>query len=135
MTRLALTHVENCADCFARVVDDQRAAGETFNVVDDCEVTVWRYLGEYLRRSESPTRRIPIPYGAALAAGVVAESINERFWGGRTRLPGLLVPRRFRARFIPVRVSTRKLRGVLGWHPPFDFAQCLERTYRARTHV
>lgn len=130
-TRLPLTYVENCADCFAEVVDNRSAAGETFNVVDGHDPTAWRYLGEYLRRSGSPALRVPVPYQVALTGARLADWINERCWRGRVRLPGLLVPRRFQSRFKPVRVSTQKLRDVLGWRPPFDFAQCLQRTYEA----
>ncbi len=128
-TRPALTYVENCADCFTEAVENRRAIGETFNVVDGHNVSVWRYLGEYLRRTGSSGLRVPVPYRLGLTAAQLAEWINERHWHGRARLPGLLVPRRFRSRFVSVPVSTRKLGDVLGWHPPFDFAQCLERTY------
>ncbi|HXJ84544.1 MAG TPA: NAD(P)-dependent oxidoreductase [Candidatus Methylomirabilis sp.] len=130
-TRLPLTYVENCADCFAEVVDNRRAAGETFNVVDGHDATAWRYLGEYLRRTGSSVRRVPVPYGVALAGARLADWINERCWRGRARLPGLLIPRRFQSRFKPVRVSAHKLRDVLEWRPPFDLAQSLQRTYEA----
>ena len=46
-TRLPLTYVENCADCFAQAVENPRAVGETFNVVDGHEIGAWHYLGEY----------------------------------------------------------------------------------------
>ena len=51
-TRLPLTHVENCGDCFALAAEHPRAIGETFNVVDGHQVSSWRYLGEYLRHVE-----------------------------------------------------------------------------------
>src|SRR5262249_28742542 len=128
-TRPALTYVENCADCFAAAVADPRAVGETFNVVDGHDVSSWRYLGEYLRRTGTRAYRIPIPYAAALAGSHLADAINRGLYRGRAKLPGLLIPGRFRARFRPLRFSTRKLREVLGWTPPFDLAQCLRRTY------
>ena len=134
-TRLPLTYVENCADCFAEVVANRRAVGETFNVADGHDASAWRYLGEYLRRTGSPVRRIPIPYRVALAGAGLADWINERCWDGRARLPGLLIPRRFQSRFKPLGVSTRKLREGLGWHPPFDFAQSLQRTYEGRAEL
>ena len=61
-TRIPLTHVVNCADLFATAAEDPRAIGETFNVVDDDEVRVWGYLGEYLRRSGVGGVRVPVPY-------------------------------------------------------------------------
>jgi nucleoside-diphosphate-sugar epimerase len=128
-TRLPLTHVENCADCFAEAVENPRAVGETFNVVDGHDLSSWRYLGEYLRHGEARARRIPVPYAAALSAALLAEWVNRWFCEGRARLPGLMTPCRFRARFKPLSFSTRKLREVLGWHPPLDLAECLRRTY------
>ena len=128
-TRLPLTYVENCADCFAEAVGNRRAAGETFNVVDGHEISIWHYLGEYLRRTGAHEYRIPVPYGLALTSVRLADWINRQLCQGKAKLPGLLIPCRFQARFKPVRFSTRKLQEVLGWHPPLVFAHCLERTY------
>jgi 2-alkyl-3-oxoalkanoate reductase len=130
-TRLPLTYVENCADCFALAVENPRAAGATLNVVDGHEITSWRYVGEYLRRTSSRGHRIPVPYTAALTAARLADWTNRRICKGKARLPGLLIPCRLQARFKPVRVSTQKLEEVLGWKPPWDFAQCLRRAFEA----
>ena len=129
--RLPLTHVENCADCFALAVENPRASGETFNVIDGHEVSTWRYLGEYLRRTGTRGHRIPIPYVAALSGSLLADWINRRLCRGQARLPGLLVPCRLRARFKPLSFSNRKLQEVLEWRPPLDLAECLRRTYNA----
>ncbi len=130
-TRLPLTHVENCADCFAEAVENPRAAGETFNVVDGHDMSSWHYLGEYLRRSGVRGHRIPVPYMVALSGSLLADWINRRLCRGRARLPGLLIPCRFRARFKPLQFSTRTLREILEWRPPLDLAECLRRTYDA----
>jgi nucleoside-diphosphate-sugar epimerase len=128
-TRPPLTYVENCSDCVAAAVEDPRAIGETFNIVDNHDVSSWRYLGESLRRNGARAHRIPVPYTVALAGSLLADAINRRLFRGRAKLPGLFIPCRFRARFKPLRFGTRKLREGLGWAPPFDFASCLERTY------
>jgi nucleoside-diphosphate-sugar epimerase len=128
-TRLPLTHVDNCADCFALAVDSPRAVGETFNIVDGFDMSVWRYLGEYLRRTKAAENRLPIPYPVALSATLAADWVNRRIMHGRAKLPSILVPCRFRARFKPLGFSNRKVQDVLGWRPPFDFAECLRRTY------
>ena len=130
-TRLPLTYVENCADCFAVAVENPRAAGATFNVVDGHDIRSWRYLGEYLRRTRTRGHRIPVPYGVALTAARLADWTNRHLCQGKARLPGLLVPCRFKARFKPVRVSTRKLEEVLGWKPPLELEQCLDRAFEA----
>jgi UDP-glucose 4-epimerase len=132
LTQLPLTFVENCADCFARAVENPRASGETFNVVDGHKISIWQFLGEYLKRSGAGEYRIPVPYGLALAAVRLADWINRQLCLGKAKLPGLLIPCRFQARFKPVRLSTSKLKEVLDWHPPLVFARCLERTYEGR---
>lgn len=128
-TRIPLTHVANCADLFATAAEDPRAIGETFNVVDDDEVRIWGYLGEYLRRSGARGVRLPIPYVLALAGTRLAQWASRRTFRGKGKLPSLLVPCRFEARFKPLRFSNRKAREVLGWRPPRSFADCLRLTY------
>jgi nucleoside-diphosphate-sugar epimerase len=128
---LPLTYVENCADCFAAVVDKPQALGQTFNVVDGHDVSPWRYLGATRDRGKTNGRRIPVPYHLPLTAARVAQWANRRFCHGNAQLPGLLVPGRFLSRFVPAPVSTHKLREVLEWRPPFDFGQCLLRASEA----
>jgi nucleoside-diphosphate-sugar epimerase len=128
-TRLPLTYVENCADCFAQAVENPRAAGETFNVIDGHDVGTWHYLGEFIRRTGVRAHRIPVPYAMAVTGARLADWINRRIFQGKLKLPGLLIPCRFQARFKPVQFSTRKLRDRLGWHPPYDFLQCLQHCY------
>jgi nucleoside-diphosphate-sugar epimerase len=128
-TRLALTHVENCADLFARAAEDPRAAGQIFNVVDGDEVRTWDYLGEYLRRSGTRGVRLPIPYPLAMAGVRLAQRVSKWIFRGQGRLPSLLVPCRFEARFKPLRYSNRKVRDLLGWQPPLTYQECLRRTY------
>jgi UDP-glucose 4-epimerase len=128
-TRLPLTHVENCADLIANAAEHPRARGETFNAVDGDDVTSWGYLGHYLRRTGTRALRVPVPYGVALTGVRLARLVSKALFRGKGKLPSLLVPCRFEARFKPLRFSHRKAREVLGWAPPLDFAACLERTY------
>jgi UDP-glucose 4-epimerase len=128
-TRLPLTHVLNCADLFATAAENPRAIGETFNVVDDDEVRTWGYLGEYLKHSEDGGFRVPLPYSLALAAICLAHWLSRRIFQGKGKLPSLLIPCRFEARFKPLRFSNRKACQVLGWRPPLSFPECLRLTY------
>jgi UDP-glucose 4-epimerase len=127
--RPALTHVENCADAFAEAVENPRAAGETFNLVDNHGISSWRYLGEYRRRTGARLTRIPVPYAVWLTGALMVSAVSRRLFGENAKLPGLFIPCRFRARFRPLRFDTRKLRDVLGWSPPLDLDRCLRRTY------
>jgi UDP-glucose 4-epimerase len=128
-TRLPLTHVVNCADLFATAAENARAIGETFNVVDDDETRAWGYLGEYLKHSAERGFRIALPYGLALAGVRLARWSSRRIFQGKGKLPSLLVPCRFEARFKPLRFSNRKAHDVLGWRPPVSSAERLRLTY------
>ena len=128
-TRIPLTHVVNCANLFAVAAEDPRAIGETFNVVDDDNVRLWVDLGEYLARSGIRGVRVPIPYAVGMTCARLARFTSRQIFRGKGKLPSLLIPSRFEARFKPLRFSNRKAREVLGWRPPFRFEDCLRLTY------
>lgn len=119
------TYVENCADCFAAAALDERAAGQTLNLVDPQPIDVWRYAGELRRAAAMPGVRIPVPYWLAWQT-VRAVSAGAAMLG-RHRLPSLLTPARFEARCKPLVVDGSRLQSQLGWTPPYSFAQALER--------
>jgi len=126
LTRIPLTHVENCADVFAVAATDPRARGQTLNVVDGPGARIWSYLSDYMRGTGQDGWRVPIPYSLAIAAvrlGFVSVFRNA------TKVPGLLIPNRFESRLKPLRFENRKLRETLGWTPPLDYRECLRRTY------
>jgi nucleoside-diphosphate-sugar epimerase len=127
--RLPATHVENCAHCFATVVEDERARGRVYNVVDGRGISPWSYVGAQQRAARRPPIRIPLPYmalrGTSLLAGAVARTAFEH--GGR--LPSALDPPRSQARFKPVEWSAARLRRELGWQPPLSFGEAAARTF------
>jgi UDP-glucose 4-epimerase len=126
LTRIPMTHVENCADVFALAAVDPRARGQTFNVVDGHGERIWRYLSDYMRGSDEPGWRLPIPYWLANAAVRLAfVTVFRR----ATKVPAILTPRKFEAMLKPLRFENRRLRETLGWTPPLDYKQCLLRTY------
>jgi nucleoside-diphosphate-sugar epimerase len=128
-THLPLTHVDNCAHAFAEATENPKAIGQTFNVVDDEGPTIWGYLGQYLRETGEKGYRLPIPYGLAITAVRLARWTSKTLFRGKGKLPSILVPCRFEARFKPLRFGNRKLREVLGWAPPLGHAERLRRTY------
>jgi nucleoside-diphosphate-sugar epimerase len=131
MTRIPLTHVENCAACFATAVENLEAVGGTFNVVDDEDVRVWQYLGDYLRRSGVGGWRVPVPYVMMKAFVQLAHATSKWIFRGKGKLPSLLVPRRFTARFKPLSFRNQKARERLGWRPGLSYQEGLRRTYEA----
>lgn len=126
--RLPLTHVRNCADCFATVVDDERSCGETYNVVDGDAPTTWAYARHY-QRWAGTGMRLPVPYLAGLAAARAASASVGAAARRPPRLPSLFVPSSYEARFKPLSFSNAKLADQLGWRPPHAVAACLADTF------
>lgn len=126
LTRIPMTHVENCADVFAMAATEPRARGQTLNVVDGQGERIWSYLSDYMRYSDEPGWRVPIPYW--LAIWIVRLTFATVFRRA-TKVPSILIPNRFNSRLKPLRFENRRLRETLGWTPPFDYQQCLARTY------
>jgi nucleoside-diphosphate-sugar epimerase len=126
LTRIPMTHVENCADVFALAAADARARGRTLNVVDGPGERIWTYLSDYMRGSGQPGWRLPVPYWFAIGIVRLAYATVFRSAG---KVPSILIPRRFESRLKPLRFENRRLRETLGWTPPLDYRQCLERTY------
>jgi hypothetical protein len=105
------------------------AIGQTFNVIDSDEIRVWRYVGEYARRTGQRGFRLPIPYSVGYNTARLALLTSRLLYGNKGKLPSLLTPRRFESQFKPVRFSTEKLAEVLNWRPPLSFAECVDLTY------
>ncbi len=124
---LPLTYVENCAECIALALESPAAVGETYNVVDADEVSAWRYAGESLRASGTPGRRIYVPYWLGLAAAHLAIWFGRLLYGKSVKLPGLLVPIRYRARFRPLKFTSDKAQTQLGWRPRWTRAEAWKR--------
>lgn len=126
LTRIPMTHVENCADVFALAAVDPRARDQTFNVVDGPGARIWSYLADHQRGIGRPGWRVPVPYRMAMSVVRLAFATVFR---SATKVPSILVPNRLEARLKPLRFENGKLREALGWTPPLDYAQCLQRTY------
>lgn len=112
LSRLRLTHVENCAAAFVAAAE-KRIAG-TFNIIDDEQVSAWRYAGGLNDRG-SGRIRIPVPYQAGLAMAHLAAMAGHLLPPVGRKLPAVLNPREYRARFKPLRYDSRQAREVLGW--------------------
>jgi nucleoside-diphosphate-sugar epimerase len=130
LTRIPMTHVENCADVFALAATDARAQGQILNVVDGPGERIWSYLSDHLRLSGQSGWCLPVPYTLAIWAVRLAFATVFRL---ATKVPGILIPSRFESRFKPLRFQDRRLRETLAWNPPLDYQQCLARTYGPAT--
>jgi len=113
MTRLPLTHVNNCAAAFADAAEKEVVG--TFNIVDDEHVSAWRYAGRLLGNSGGSMRLI-VPYSIGLCIAYLARLTSRILFppnGGK--LPEILVPRRYCAVFKPLRFENRRAKEALGW--------------------
>jgi nucleoside-diphosphate-sugar epimerase len=128
-THLALSHVDNCANVFAEATENPKAVGETFNIVDDEGPTIWSYLGEFTRGTGQRRLRVPVPYRLAIVMVRLAQWTSKLLFRGKGKLPSILVPVRFEARFKPLRFTNRKAREILGWNPPLDWPERSLSTY------
>jgi nucleoside-diphosphate-sugar epimerase len=131
--RLPATYVENCAHCFGSVLEDGRAAGRVYNVVDSPGSSAWRYMGAYLRGTDSAGVRVPVPYAAARGAALVAATAAHQMFEHGGRLPSLLDLPRLEARFKPVECTSARLQHELDWRPPVTFEDAVRRTYGTTT--
>ena len=129
LARPPLTHVENCADCFVTVTQSRHAAGRTFNVADEPGVSTWRWVRDYHRGTGSRVRTIYVPYWLGMATARLASAVSRILFGPGGKLPSILMPYRFRARFKPLRCSSVNLYRQLGWYAPLSYERCLTRTY------
>jgi nucleoside-diphosphate-sugar epimerase len=119
---LRLSHVDNCASaCIAAL--DARAAGLDLNVEDGHQLRPAPFAA-----AVDPGGRHRVAPGWALHALASAGGLSTRAVLAGRRVPGLLIPARFRARFHPATVDPGRLRSVLGWHAPLSFEQALQRT-------
>lgn len=125
LRRLPMTHVESCADAFAAACDP-RAAGETFNVVDEAP-RAWTYARAHARRTGE--RLLPVPYALAYGVALAAKLTSRLLFGPRGKLPTLLTPCRFQQMFKPARFPNDRLARVLGWRPPFGLSAAMDRTF------
>jgi 2-alkyl-3-oxoalkanoate reductase len=129
LTRIPMTHVQNCAEVFALAATDPRASGQTLNVVDGPGERIWTYLKDHVRGTGQRGWRLPVPYWLAISAVRLASVTVFRH---ATKVPGILIPRRLDARLKPLRFDNSKLRQTLGWTPQLDYQQALAQTYRDR---
>jgi nucleoside-diphosphate-sugar epimerase len=126
MTRIPMTHVENCADVFALAAQDPRAKGQTLNVVDGPGERIWNYLYDHMRGTGQRGLRLAVPYWPAINVVRLAFATVFR---SATKVPSILIPRRLESRLKPLRFDNQRLRETLGWTPPLDYQHCLARTY------
>ncbi|HVU15384.1 MAG TPA: NAD(P)-dependent oxidoreductase [Candidatus Didemnitutus sp.] len=108
-----LTFVDNCAEAIFLAGITPGIDGETFNVVDDEEVTAREFLNAYRRHVRS-FRVVRVPYFVAYGMCALWEKYSRWSQG---QLPPAFNRRRCRAEWKRTRFSNRRIRSRLGWQP------------------
>jgi nucleoside-diphosphate-sugar epimerase len=119
---IRLVYVENAVDAFVMATRRTGSGELILNVIDDPQISSWRYAGIVQRRVGGI--RVPLPYTLGLFTAGLASVLTF----GSRRLPYFLQPRRFEALHKPVACSSSRLREVLGWTPRYTFDEALART-------
>src|SRR5262249_20144329 len=95
LSRLPLSHVENCADCIVSAAENPISIGKVFNVIDSDEIRVWQYVRKYARYSGALGFFIPIPYRLGLGLAHAVSLSSKALIGPNAKIPSLLQPHRY----------------------------------------
>jgi nucleoside-diphosphate-sugar epimerase len=126
--RIPLIYVENCAEAILRAASREEAEGQTLHIVDDDLPTQRSYANAVVKRIAPRPRTVPVSWTLMRALARLAWEIDERFLGGRMRLPGVLVPARLHARFKPLGYSNERAKRTLDWSPRHSLMSALDRS-------
>ena len=127
MTRMPMTHVENCADVFALAAADRpRSRPNLERGRRPRRTNLDVSLGLHARQRRARLARARSRSGSPSSAVRLGFATVFR---RATKVPSILIPRRLESRLKPLQFENRRLRETLGWTPPLDYKQCLARTY------
>ena len=115
--RLPITHVASVVDAILRAAEVPEARGQAFQIAGDWPLTQ-RGLYLALAAGQRPPRFVPLPYPAALAAGLVAQiaSAGHPLLWSRSAAALLGLDADFPA---------DRARQVLGWAPALSMEEAL----------
>jgi len=118
---IGLTYVENSADAFvAAAACRMNEKLVTCNITDTLDMTVADFITA-ARKHQGSGLGLPVPYGLGLLAAKIAWGMSYVVPPLRKRLPGILRPAAFRARFPAAKTPSHHAKQVLGWSPRLDF--------------
>lgn len=127
-TALPLTWVENCAAAFTLAVTAPVADGTTLNIIDDDVVTTRQYAAASAAVL-GHRARVVLPYALARGITLLAKATSRRLFAHGGRLPSVLEPRKFDARFRPLTFPNARAKAELGWTPHVTWAQARARAF------
>lgn len=126
-----IVDIDNLIDYLCWAASSSAAVGETFNVRDDYDENWCAFLDELKRRIGGKGRIINLPYGLALAAATIFESMHRLFLPEQEPLLHRMLVGMFGK---TCGHSAQKLREYSGIHSRIGFDECMARSaawYRA----
>ena len=122
--RLNCIYVKNLVHAIFLAAEASGAVGEVFNVTDGEPVTKRMFVGRVaeLAGLPVPTRSIPLPVARTLATVVEG---TAKLLGSKK--PPIINKARFKFLGLNLDYSIEKARRVLGYQPPYSFAEGMER--------
>jgi nucleoside-diphosphate-sugar epimerase len=112
---MAVVHAANVADGMVRAAETDAAGGRAYNLANDFDVTVDRFVSLAAEGMGVRLRRIPVPWLAARAAvGIV--TLAAPFFSAAELKSSLAASLDFISRDNPF--TSARARGELGWDPP-----------------
>jgi predicted dehydrogenase/nucleoside-diphosphate-sugar epimerase len=124
-TILPLTYIDNTVDAIYRASLEPKAVGQSYNIVDDGEITVREYLARFIQTTGIPARIVHLPYAAPylLALGLETAAAARLIKASPTSRAQL------KQKHKSVRFNCTKARTELGWQQPVALEAGLTRTF------
>jgi 2-alkyl-3-oxoalkanoate reductase len=127
--RLPVTYVENAAEAIIAAVASQATGGKTLNLIDSTGESTGKYTRQMLRWQGKRCLIVPLPYWLGYLNAKVARLVSRVLFRGKGKLPGILIPCRFAARFKPLRFPNDRIQTVLHWQPRISMDEAIKRTF------
>jgi nucleoside-diphosphate-sugar epimerase len=127
--RLPVTYVENAAEAIIAAVASQTTGGKTLNLIDSTGESTRKYTRQMLRWQGKRCLIVPLPYWLGYWNAKVARLVSRVLFRGKGKLPGILIPCRFAARFKPLRFPNDRIQTVLQWKPKISMDEAIKRTF------
>lgn len=125
-TVLPLTYVENTVDGIYLAGTADKAIGQAYNLIDDGEITVRKYIEEFIRIAGNSRKIIQLPYAVPYSATLAYEM--AAFLGlvkkGVTSRPQL------KWKQAKVIFDNSKAKRDLGWEPKLSIEEGLTETFK-----
>ena len=97
----------------ANIADSPRAHGQTINIIEDQPPTAWAFARFNMPHNPPrPRDASPSPTPPALLLAHFATFVARTLFGESYKLPGILMPIRYRARFRSLQFSSLKLQKI-----------------------